>query len=86
MDIRLDDENQRIYGEQTITCINNAPESLNYLWVQLDQNIRAQNSLTQQIKTGSVGSGMSADQVKGLFYNFDGGFKVDNVSSVWTET
>ncbi len=37
MNIRLDDENQRIYGEQTVTYINNAPESLDYLWVQLDQ-------------------------------------------------
>jgi hypothetical protein len=81
MDIRLDDENQRIYGEQTITYINNAPESLEYLWVQLDQNMRAQNSLTQQMKTSSVGKGMSASQIKDLFYNFDGGFKIDQVSN-----
>lgn len=81
MDIRLDDENQRIYGEQTITYINNAPESLEYLWVQLDQNMRAQNSLTQQMKTSSVGKGMSANQIKDLFYNFDGGFKIDQVSN-----
>ncbi len=81
MDIRLDDENQKIYGEQTITYINNAPESLEYLWVQLDQNMRAQNSLTQQMKTSSVGKGMSASQIKDLFYNFDGGFKIDQVSN-----
>ena len=81
MDIRLDDENQKIYGEQTVTYINNAPESLDYLWVQLDQNMRAQNSLTQQMKTGSVGRGMSASQIQGLFYDFDGGFKVDQVSN-----
>lgn len=81
MDIRLDDENQKIYGEQTVTYINNAPESLDYLWVQLDQNMRAQNSLTQQMKTGSVGRGMSANQIQGLFYDFDGGFKVDQVSN-----
>jgi hypothetical protein len=81
MNIRLDDENQRIYGEQTVTYINNAPESLDYLWVQLDQNVRAQNSLTQQIKSGSLGSGMSASQIEKLFYNFDGGFKIDQVSN-----
>lgn len=81
MDIRLDDENQRIYGEETVTYINNAPESLEYLWVQLDQNMRAQNSLTQAIKTGSVGNGMSARQIEGLFYDFDGGFKIDQVSN-----
>ncbi|QNR23377.1 M1 family metallopeptidase [Croceimicrobium hydrocarbonivorans] len=79
MKIRLDDENQRIYGEQTITYINNAPESLEYLWVQLDQNMRAQNSLTQQTKTGDVGSSMSTYEIEKLFYDFDGGFKIDQV-------
>lgn len=81
MDIKLDDDNQRIYGEETVTYINNAPESLEYLWVQLDQNMRAQNSLTQAIKTGKVGRSMSANQIKGLFYDFDGGFKIDQVSN-----
>ena len=41
MDIILDDENQRIYGEQTITYHNNSPDDLEYLWVQLDQNIKS---------------------------------------------
>ncbi len=40
MDIILDDENQRIYGEEVITYFNNSPDELEYLWVQLDQNIR----------------------------------------------
>lgn len=81
MDIRLDDENQRIYGEEVVTYINNAPEALEYLWLQLDQNMRAQNSLTQAIKTGTVGKSMSAREIKGLFYDFDGGFKIDHVSN-----
>ena len=81
MDIRLDDENQRIYGEEMVTYINNAPEALEYLWVQLDQNMRAQNSLAQAIKTGTVGKSMSAREIKGLFYDFDGGFKIDHVSN-----
>ncbi len=80
MNIRLDDENQRIYGEQTITYINNAPESLEYLWVQLDQNMRAQNSQTRLIRTGDVGRGMSSYEIKQLFYDFDGGFKIDEVT------
>ena len=43
MSITLDDDTQRIYGEQTITYTNNSPDELRYLWVQLDQNMRAQN-------------------------------------------
>ncbi len=79
MDIRLDDAKQRIYGEQTITYINNAPEALEYLWVQLDQNMRAQNSLTQQMKKGSIDQRESYRSLKSLFYDFDGGFKIDQV-------
>ncbi len=41
MDIELDDKNAKIYGEETITYTNNSPDDLEYLWVQLDQNVRA---------------------------------------------
>ena len=43
MNIELDDKNARIYGDETITYTNNSPDELEYLWVQLDQNVRAQN-------------------------------------------
>ena len=38
MDIELDDKNQRIIGSETITYYNNSPDTLTYLWLQLDQN------------------------------------------------
>lgn len=79
MDITLDNDGQRIYGEQTITYFNNAPESLSYLWIQLDQNMRARNSTTQKIKKGNVDSRMYYRELKHLFYDFDGGFKIDYV-------
>ncbi|KVV14411.1 aminopeptidase N [Flavobacterium sp. TAB 87] len=44
MDIELDDKNSKIMGSQTVTYSNNSPENLEYLWVQLDQNMRAKNS------------------------------------------
>ena len=83
MSITLDDETQRIYGEETITYTNNSPDELRYLWVQLDQNMRAQNSTTQQIKTGGIFNQRGANaqtafnQLKNnQFYDFDGGFKL----------
>ncbi|MEL7146528.1 MAG: M1 family peptidase, partial [Bacteroidota bacterium] len=42
--VELDDQKQRITGEETITYTNNSPNTLEYLWVQLDQNVRAQDS------------------------------------------
>lgn len=44
--VALDDENQSITAESTITYTNNSPDTLRYLWVQLDQN---------RFKKGSIG-------------------------------
>ncbi|MEQ8910110.1 MAG: M1 family metallopeptidase [Vicingaceae bacterium] len=81
MNIELDDENQRIYGEETITYYNNSPDVLPYLWVQLDQNVRAKDSDTKKIRTSSIGDKTSFDNLKRLTNDFDGGFKLDYVQS-----
>jgi hypothetical protein len=44
IDVELDDVNQRIIGRETITYKNNSPDTLNYLWLQLDQNLFAKDS------------------------------------------
>ena len=54
--LKLDDENQTINGFETITYTNNSPDDLNYLWVQLDQNVRAKNSDSYKISTGKMRS------------------------------
>ena len=36
--VRLDDEKQRLEGEETVTYHNHSPLPLKYIWVQLDQN------------------------------------------------
>ncbi|MCT4698607.1 M1 family metallopeptidase [Tenacibaculum haliotis] len=51
MDIRLDEKNDRIYGNETITYHNNSKDVLEYLWVQLDQNMRAPDSKTPLAKS-----------------------------------
>jgi hypothetical protein len=38
IDVTLDEDLRRIIGSETITYRNNSPDSLPYLWVQLDQN------------------------------------------------
>jgi len=88
MSVTLDDETHRIYGEETITYTNNSPDELRYLWVQLDQNMRAKNSMTQQIQTGGIfnergGAAQTAfNQLKNSqFYDFDGGFKLAYVQT-----
>ena len=41
--ITIDDATQKLTGEETITYTNNSPDQLEYLWLQLDQNLYAQN-------------------------------------------
>lgn len=38
IDCTLDTENQRLYGSELITYHNQSPHTLNYLWLQLDEN------------------------------------------------
>nr|MDQ2938373.1 M1 family metallopeptidase [Acidobacteriota bacterium] len=44
INVELDDANQRLTASETITYYNNSPDSLAYLWLQLDQNIWAKDS------------------------------------------
>jgi len=38
IDVKLDEKNLSVIGTETVTYHNNAPEALNYLWLQLDEN------------------------------------------------
>lgn len=82
MDIELDDRNQKITGSETITYHNNSPDDLEYLWVQLDQNIQA-NDAPAKLKDGNRIAPVS--QPEGFvseYINeaFDGGFHITEVS------
>ncbi|MCK8142081.1 M1 family metallopeptidase [Flavobacterium sp. I-SCBP12n] len=46
IDIELDDKKSSIKGSEMITYYNNSPDTLEYLWVQLDQNQAAKTSET----------------------------------------
>jgi hypothetical protein len=81
MDITIDDENQKLYGEETITYHNESPDELKYLWVQMDQNVRAKDSHSHDVSTNSVNDEMSLRQLKRMAPDFEGGFNVDYVKS-----
>ena len=65
MDIILNDYEHKLTGTETITYINNSPDKLEYLWLQLDQNKRAKNSGSYKISTGSIKS-MDIKKIKEL--------------------
>jgi len=80
--VELDDENQKIYGEETITFYNNSPDILNYLWIQLDQNIQSKESDTHKINQQSLSDKVDANDITKLNPWFDGGFKLDYVKDI----
>ena len=83
MDIILDDKNTRIYGNETITYHNNSDDSLAYLWVQLDQNMRAADSKTPDIQSSSIPNSTSEKRFNKSYMEaaFDGGFKIESVKN-----
>jgi hypothetical protein len=80
--IELDDSTQRIKGEETITYTNNSPDELTYLWLQLDQNMRAPNSMRAKTEKGDVPDNMSFGQLQRTLFAFDGGFKIEWVKAI----
>ena len=81
MDIELDDKNAKIYGEETITYINNSPDDLEFLWVQLDQNVREKNNKSALRNPSRLGGSFPVASFvsSGMTEDFDGGFKIQHV-------
>jgi hypothetical protein len=77
----LDDEKQIIRGEEIITYTNNSPDNLEYLWLQLDQNIYEEDSDSKLINIEKMEDFKSIGDVKRRFFNFEGGFKIESVKS-----
>ena len=84
INVQLDEKNHVITGDETITYTNNSPDVLNYLWIQLDQNVRAKNSASQLTSSGSMDDNMSFWSLKRMHdkMNFDGGFKLEFITDV----
>jgi len=85
IEVTLDDVNQRLSGTETITYTNNSPDTLDYLWVQIDPNIFSPES--HAVKTA-----LSIDFEEGASFrdveralageSFQGGANVTSVRDV----
>ena len=84
MNIRLDEEMNKIFGDEKITYHNNSKDYLEYLWVQLDQNMRSKDSKSPDIDEETFNTPFNdikafADtNMKDLF---DGGFNIEYVKN-----
>jgi len=84
INVELDEESHILSGEVSITYTNFSPDVLSYLWVQLDQNVRAKNSHSQLTNTSSLDDNMTFNAIQRMHdeMNFDGGFKLEEVTDL----
>jgi len=80
--VAINDETQVLTGKESITYYNRAPENLQYLWVQLDQNIEAAGNMTQSTATNAIRDSVPAKFLASALAAFDyqGGFNIKSVS------
>ncbi len=80
--VELNDDNQSITGSETITYYNNSPDPLSYLWVQLDQNMRAPDSNTPLVRPTGMRDSISGKTLEAIVDGGDyvGGFKISKVA------
>ncbi len=77
IDVELDDARQRITGKEMVTYHNQSPDTLTYLWLQLDQNLFRQDSDTRLTQTAPSLERPSFGVLDTLVNNdFDGGFQI----------
>ncbi|MDV3310103.1 MAG: M1 family metallopeptidase [Cyclobacteriaceae bacterium] len=85
IEVEVNDETQVLTGRETITYYNNAPEALRYLWLQLDQNLFAKNSMATRATAGKVYDSLPAYFLKNSNINvsdYEGGFQIKSVADV----
>src|SRR6201996_6226863 len=89
LDVMLDTAKHRVTGSTQITYTNNSPDGLNFLWLQVDQNIYREDSRAEA--TSPVTGGRFAnktftngDEIKGVYIVTNG--KAEKVDYLVTDT
>ena len=83
MNIILNDDKETITGSEKITYHNNSEDTLTYLWLQLDQNMRAADSKTPDITPSKIPKETSKTRFESAYVDkpFDGGHHIMSVTN-----
>ena len=81
--IQLDEENRSASGSETISYSNHSPDSLKYLWLQLDQNRFHRDSMDSLTKTVKETVKLTYRELRYQQFmdDFDGGFRISSVKT-----
>jgi hypothetical protein len=82
MDIVLDDKTQILTGKAEVTYTNKSPNELEYLWMQLDQNVREKGSPAGEKDGAGFSPVMPPENFTETYMGeeFDGGFKISSLT------
>ncbi len=79
--VLLNEKNNTISGEETITYFNNSPDDLSYLWLQLEQNVNKKGNEDFGTFNNNVKDSISARQMQFLTraIDFPAGYSIKMV-------
>jgi len=84
IEIELNEKKDVLSGSETITYHNNSPDALEYLWLQLDQNVRAPHADSKTTKATGINPNYIDQSMayakRYADYEFDGGFHITKVT------
>ncbi len=89
INVELDENTQSLTASETITYHNNSPDTLTYLWLELDANLFAKHSASNltEVLSGNQTESIHLDkfhpknlQAELLKEKFDGGLKIDSIT------
>jgi hypothetical protein len=81
INVSLDDAKQKVIGSETITYFNNSPDPLQYIWIQLDQNLFKPGNMTYLTEDAEPLKDISFDAIKYINReDFQGGYTIKKVA------
>lgn len=81
IEVELDDENQTITGTETITYHNNSPDTLTYIWLQLETNLYTPDSIGAMTSSPPNLNSINFSGMRSLIerHTFQGGAAITSV-------
>jgi len=83
IEIKLDDKTQQLTGSETLSYQNNSPDTLRYIWLQLDQNKLKRGSDAKLSKSTAPLKKVTYRGVRNMIESdkFNGGYEITKVTA-----
>ncbi|MFV2089381.1 MAG: hypothetical protein ACC642_01885, partial [Pseudomonadales bacterium] len=82
IEVSLDEANRRVTGSELLSYKNNSPDTLRYLWLQLDQNRFRDDSVDSRTLTVNESEKITFTELRRLQFmrDFEGGYQITRVA------